>query len=168
MPRPCCRRMIDRMPGCRLFKPAGTPTSALEEVILSVDELEALRLADYEGLYQESAAARMNVSRQTFGRIIQSARRKVASALVEAKALRIEGGTFEMPDQRTFTCLDCNHAWSVSWCTGRPPLCPSCGGVNLHRTDGNGGAGRGHGQRRRCLRGRHGRSAGIGQGTENN
>jgi len=148
-----------------MFKPAGTPSSELEVVVLTVDELEALRLADLEGLYQESAAARMNVSRQTFGRIIQSARSKVASVLVDVKALRIEGGTFEMPDQRTFTCLDCNHAWPVAWGTGRPPACPSCGGVNLRRTDENGGAG--HGQRRACLRQRRGRRAGIGQETEN-
>lgn len=59
---------------------------------MTLDELEALRLADLDGLYQETAAARMGVSRQTFGNIIERAHRKVADALVNAKALRIEGG----------------------------------------------------------------------------
>jgi uncharacterized protein len=65
----------------------------LEEVYLSLDELEALRLADYEGLYHEEAAEKMTISRQTFGRILGGARRKLAEALVEGKALRIETKT---------------------------------------------------------------------------
>jgi len=64
--------------------------SELEEVEVSMDEIEALRLADYEGLYHESAAARMEISRQTFGRILCQARRKVAECLVKGKALKIE------------------------------------------------------------------------------
>jgi predicted DNA-binding protein (UPF0251 family)/predicted Fe-Mo cluster-binding NifX family protein len=75
-----------------LYKPAGVQAQDLEEVSLGLDELEALRLADYEGLYQEAAALRMGVSRQTFGRIVEAARRKTAAALVEGKALRIGGG----------------------------------------------------------------------------
>ena len=65
-----------------------------------MDELEALRLADLESLYQEQAAGRMKVSRQTFGRIVESARRKVAEALVEGKALRIDGGAYEVKRER--------------------------------------------------------------------
>lgn len=64
--------------------------SELEEVVLAADELEAVRLADLGGLYQEEAAARMGVSRQTFGNIINRAHRKIAEALVRSKALRIE------------------------------------------------------------------------------
>ena len=64
-----------------------------------MDEFEAIRLADLEGLYQEQAAERMNVSRQTFGRIVEAARRKVAQALFDGLALRIEGGEVEMPDE---------------------------------------------------------------------
>ncbi len=165
MPRPCCRRMIGRMPGCRLFKPAGESVSKLDEVVLSLDELEALRLADHEGLYHESAAARMNVSRQTFGRIIESARRKVASALIEARALRIEGGTVEMNGLRTFTCPGCNHSWSVPHGTGRPSACPSCGGANIHRSGEKGRTGAGMG---RCCRGRHGHRAQAGDNGQQN
>jgi len=64
----------------------------LKEVNLTLDELEALRLADFDGLYQEEAAAKMNVSRQTFGNIIKSAHKKIAGALLQGKALKIEGG----------------------------------------------------------------------------
>lgn len=94
------------MPETNYFKPRGIPLSLLEEVILTVDEFEAIRLADLEGFYQEQAAEKMNVSRQTFGRIIESAHRKVAEALVRGKALKIEGGEFEMAAMRKFKCYD--------------------------------------------------------------
>jgi len=68
----------------------------LDQVALTVDEFEAIRLADLEGLYQEEAARRMNVSRQTFGRILEAAHRKVADVLVHGKALSIEGGPIEV------------------------------------------------------------------------
>ncbi len=71
----------------------------LEQVALTIDEFEALRLADLEGLYQEQAAEQMNVSRQTFGRILEVAHKKVADALVHGKALSIEGGSFEVPPE---------------------------------------------------------------------
>jgi predicted DNA-binding protein (UPF0251 family)/predicted Fe-Mo cluster-binding NifX family protein len=74
------------------MKPAGIPACELEEVILGLDEAEALRLADLQGLYQEAAARSMGVSRQTFGRIVESARRKVADAILNGKALRLDGG----------------------------------------------------------------------------
>jgi predicted DNA-binding protein (UPF0251 family) len=78
------------------YKPRGVPLRALEQVALTVDELEAIRLADLEGLYQEEAARRMNVSRQTFGRVLDAAHAKVAEALVNGKALSIEGGPVEV------------------------------------------------------------------------
>ena len=77
-------------PNALYFKPRGIPLVQLEEVCLSLDELEAVRLADYEGLYHEQAAERMTISRPTFGRILGGARRKLAEALLEGKALRIE------------------------------------------------------------------------------
>lgn len=78
------------------FKPRAVPLSVLEEVTLSVEELEALRLAHMEGLYQQVAAERMGVSRATFGRVLDGAHRKVTKALVEGCALRIEGGSFRL------------------------------------------------------------------------
>ena len=92
MPRPCCLRHIGCKPVAGLFKPAGIPACALEQVTLTLDEVEALRLADLNGLYQEQAAKQMKISRPTFSRIIEEARRKVADALIHGKALRLEGG----------------------------------------------------------------------------
>jgi uncharacterized protein len=92
MPRPKCCRHVCGMPDKNYFKPRGIPISQLEEVVLSLDEYEAIRLADYEQLYQEAAAARMNISRQTFGRIIEAAHKKIADVLINGKALKIAGG----------------------------------------------------------------------------
>lgn len=96
MPRPCNCRRICCVPSVNYYKPRGIPLSALEHVNLTYDEYEAIRLADLEGLYQEKAAQRMNISRQTFGRIIESAHRKIADALVNGKALSIGGGTVKI------------------------------------------------------------------------
>jgi len=96
MPRPRQCRRVAQLPQATYYKPRGVPMRMLQQVALTVDELEALRLADLEGLYQEEAAGRMNVSRQTFGRIVEAARKKVADALVNGKALSIEGGPVEI------------------------------------------------------------------------
>lgn len=160
-----CRR-IEAVPNCTLFKPAGIPARSVAEIILTVDEFEALRLADHQGLYQEQAAGEMNVSRQTFGRIVESARKKVAQALVEGCVLRIEGGKIEMPEVRVFECAECGHAWEVPFGTGRPPGCPTCQSDDFHRAEeressppGEDGGG---GRRRRHGKGGHGRG-GRGQ-----
>lgn len=94
MPRPCKCRRIAGIPKASYFKPRGVPLCDLEEVPLSVDGLEAIRLADLEGLTMEEAALRMDVSRHTFGRILKKARRCVARALIHGHALRVEGGHF--------------------------------------------------------------------------
>jgi uncharacterized protein len=92
MPRPCCPRRVSCAPAACYFKPLGIPLRELEEVVLALDELEALRLADGEGRYHEAAAKQMKISRATFGRILESARRKVAQALLRGQALRIDSG----------------------------------------------------------------------------
>jgi uncharacterized protein len=88
---PQCRR-VEGHPPAAFLKPAGIPTRFLDQAVMTLDEFEALRLADHLGLDQEQAAGRMEVSRPTFGRILESAHRKVADVLVNGKALRIEGG----------------------------------------------------------------------------
>ena len=93
--RPKSCRRVGGVPDATYFKPRGVPLSELEEVNLTMDEFEAIRLADHEGLYQEEAAVRMNVSRPTFGRILDSAHGKIADALVNGKALHIGGGRVE-------------------------------------------------------------------------
>jgi predicted DNA-binding protein (UPF0251 family) len=90
MARPKKLRCIKCSPDSNYFKPRGISLAGLEEVSISMDELETLRLADYEGLYHEDAALRMKISRQTFGRILQEAHRKVAECLLKGKALKIE------------------------------------------------------------------------------
>ncbi|MDA8411863.1 MAG: DUF134 domain-containing protein [Treponema sp.] len=99
MPRPINERKIRIGIAPRVMKPSGIPAKDLNHVILGFDEAEAIRLADLEGLYQEAAARSMGVSRQTFGRIIETARRKVADALLNGKALRIEGGEISIKKQ---------------------------------------------------------------------
>jgi uncharacterized protein len=93
MPRPCRCRRIRCKPDTNYFKPRGIPLGMLEEINLALDELEAVRLADLKEMYQEDAAKKMGISRQTFGNIINSAHKKIADALLNAKALKIEGGT---------------------------------------------------------------------------
>jgi len=88
--RPKKYRCVGCVPNACYFKPKGIPMVELDEVALSLDELEALRLADSEGRYHEDAAREMKISRATFGRIVKEARRKVAEALTKGKALRIE------------------------------------------------------------------------------
>ena len=99
MPRPVTERRLCAEIHSRTFKPAGVPCRNLDEVILECAEAESIRLADFEGLYQEAAARRMNVSRPTFGRIIESARRKVADAILNGKILRIEGGEISIQQE---------------------------------------------------------------------
>jgi len=133
MARPKCCRRVAGEPACAIFKPAGMPMSVLDEVILSMDEFEAIRLADFDGLYHDKAAEQMNVSRQTFGRIIEAARHKVAQVLIKGLALRIEGGEIEMAEVRKFKCYACQHTWEIPYGTGRPGGCPSCQSANVHR-----------------------------------
>lgn len=97
MSRTCCPRRVRHLPGVMYFKPAGVPLRMLEELALSLDEVEALRLADLQALHQKPAAEQMGISRATFGRIVENARRKVADALVNGKALRMGGGTILFP-----------------------------------------------------------------------
>ncbi len=99
MTRPKSLRSIENIPEIKWFKPAGIKMRALEEVSLTFDEIEAIRLADLEGLYQEQVAEKMNVSRQTIGRILISAHRKIAEALVEGKAIRLEGGQIQFKNR---------------------------------------------------------------------
>ena len=93
MPRPKKTRFVSGYPSITAFVPHGMSISG--EVFMSVEELEAIRLSDFEHLDQETAANMMQVSRHTYGRILTAARSIVAEALVTGKALKIEGGTFE-------------------------------------------------------------------------
>ena len=120
-------RRVDFLPQVTYFKPAGIPLAHLQEVRLSIEEAESLRLKDIEGLGQEDCAQKMSVSRPTFARILLSARRKMADALLNGKAIRIEGGNYEMSVRR-FRCGN-GHEWEVPFevmIKEPPELCPTC------------------------------------------
>jgi uncharacterized protein len=106
MARPKCCRIIAGKPNQSVFKPAGVPNTELKEIVLDIDEFEAFRLADHEGFYHEAAATEMGVSRQTFGRILEAARRKIASAIVEGCALRIEEGAAKWTSRPGRPCCE--------------------------------------------------------------
>ena len=149
MPRPQKCRRVTFVPDITYFKPAGIPLGALDEIRLSVEEAEAIRLKDLEGLEQEEGADRMNISRPTFQRILASARRKVADALLNGKAIRIEGGRFEMALSR-FKCLN-GHEWEVPFevmISTPPRLCPRCSTPSIEPLlpVGHGWEGRGRGR----------------------
>ncbi|HOV60080.1 MAG TPA: DUF134 domain-containing protein [Candidatus Hydrogenedentes bacterium] len=139
MPRPCRCRTIEYTVSWKRFEPVGTDSPPGNELVLGHDELEAIRLADMEGLYQDEAASRMNISRQTFARVVAMARHKVARALVEGKPLRVEGGVVEVQTMRKFQCAQCNHAWEIPHGSGRPTACPACGSGAFHRHPGDRG-----------------------------
>jgi len=146
MSRPLKCRRVEFLPDVTFFKPAGVPLRDLEEVSMSVEEAEAVRLKDLEGLEQEQGAEKMNVSRPTFQRILASARQKIADALLNGKAIKIEGGNFEMTWRR-FRCHS-GHEWELETPVSVPPeLCPTCRlpDVQPVQTAGAGQAFRGRG-----------------------
>lgn len=96
MPRPPKFRRVEFLPQVTVFKPTGVPLRELEEEVLAVEELEAIRLKDLLGLEQEECAERMKISRPTFQRVLVSARQKIARALVEGRAIRVEGGNYKI------------------------------------------------------------------------
>ena len=127
MSRPVKFRRVASMPEVAYFKPSGVPHHLLGSLRLSVEEAEAIRLKDLDGLEQEQCAERMNISRTTFQRVLHSARQKVADALLNGKTIKIEGGNFEMATHR-FRCIE-GHEWNVPFEiveTEPPQSCPAC------------------------------------------
>jgi predicted DNA-binding protein (UPF0251 family) len=96
MPRPRRRRRIQSIPDTTYFKPAGIRLRDLKETVLTFEELESIRLRDYQGLSQIQSAKKMDVSQPTFQRMYESARKKIADALIRGNAIKIEGGTYRI------------------------------------------------------------------------
>ena len=96
MVRPRRLRKVCFCPSVNYFKPAGVPMQTLAETVLSTEELEAVRLIDFEEKSQDEVSKKMNVSQPTFSRILKSARKKISDALVNGKAIKVSGGNFEM------------------------------------------------------------------------
>jgi predicted DNA-binding protein (UPF0251 family) len=126
-------RYVSQLPSVSLFRPIGIAANVLQSVCLLVEEVEAIRLKDLKGLEQEECAKKMRVSRATFHHILESARKKLAQALINGKAIEIEGGNFGLP-QTHFKCKKDGHEWSVPFdvLANRIPLiCPICFGNNI-------------------------------------
>ena len=150
-------RRVGFIPQVTYFRPPEVPLARLQEVHLSVEEAEAIRLNDLEELGQEECAQRMNVSRTTFSRVLGSARQKMADALLNGKAIRIDGGNFEMAVRR-FRCLN-GHEWDVPFetmITAPPQSCPTCHTASIMPLQPS-GLGWGRGGRGRRRRGGYGR-----------
>lgn len=134
MVRPQKDRIVKYNPNVTYFKPRGIPMIGLEEVVLTVDEREAIRLADLQGFSHEEAGVEMGVSRATFGRIVKRARKILADALINGKAIRVEGGNFRMiQERRIFSCQSCENRWEEPPGTGHPGVCPACHEDEIYR-----------------------------------
>ena len=138
--RPINDRQVECIPPVAQFKPVGTPLFAVDEIVVTVEEMEAIRWADIEGMDQGPAAERMGISRPTFHRVLTKAHTKIAEFLWQGKSLRIEGGNYRMKKcsgVRTFSCNNCSHTWDVPHGEGGrgcQMICPQCGAQAAART----------------------------------
>jgi len=131
MARPTKWRKIENVPAIAYFVPSEKAMAEVPENILKLEELEAVRLKDLEGLEQSECAERMEVSRPTFQRILLSAREKIADSLINGKTIHIEGGNFTQ-NICPVRCMDCGHEWRESFenigAAGEGNYtCPVCG-----------------------------------------
>ena len=125
MPRPVKYRSVERLPQYTYFIPVGRKKCEIKDVVIKVEELEAMRLKDIEKLNQEECAERMHVSRQTFQNIIDSAREKTALALTQGNSIRINGGNYR-PVFCKFKCFNCGNIYEIKKEEDKY-VCPSCG-----------------------------------------
>ena len=130
MSRPPKWRKVEFIPNIQYFVPFDVQTNNIEENILRIEEVEAIRLKDLEGLEQEECAEKMEVSRQTFQRILNTAREKIADSIINGKAIRIEGGNFTR-NICPIHCLDCEKEWKESYenfekIINGNYVCPNC------------------------------------------
>lgn len=130
MPRRKRRRTVTKEPPVSVYKPAGIPAKDLDEILITIDEFEAVKLADFEKLSQRDASIIMKVSQPTFNRILSSARSKIAEGLVQGSVLRIEGGRYILADGTgQLECMDCGS--SVDMSSDNKSVCKKCGSTKL-------------------------------------
>ena len=147
MAKPKKERQVQHPPSVVYFKPQGVPMVDLDQIVLNVDEYEAIRLVDYEGHDQEGAAKKLGISRPTCARIIGDAHKKIAEAITLGKAIRIEGGSYVFLKNRT-RCRACGNIWEVNTKTfdDEKISCPRCSSVQC-ADPGKMAGGRGRGRR---------------------
>jgi len=129
------KRRVHLPPGIQNFKPGGIPRKLLKKIIITVDEFEAFRLADYKGLSHLEAAQKMDISRPTFTRLIEKVRHKVSQALVDGMELQVEGGNVEFT-HALYRCLDCGEM-QINLHDVVIGDCPECGSKNIEDMAGN-------------------------------
>jgi len=134
MPRQKKSRNIENPPIYDGYKPIGIPSANLDSISLQLEEYEAIRLADYENLKQEDAAKSMNVSRPTFTRIYNSARKKIAQSFVEGKTLLFKGGNINI-DVQWYKCKDCNEVFKLT--SESKTKCTTCNSSNIENLKEN-------------------------------
>ncbi|MFC1888005.1 DUF134 domain-containing protein [Candidatus Cloacimonadota bacterium] len=144
MSRPKKERSVNRPPLFTAFKPMGVMGTTLEQISLTLDEFEAIRLADYLDMEHSEASEEMQISRSTFTRLIEKARHKISRFIMEGKGLYIEGGNIHFRGN-VIHCQDCGHMFNTN-IEKQTTECPCCGSKNLLDLAG----GFGHGK---CCRG---------------
>jgi len=137
MPRKRCCGQIEEYPICREF--VSSHPGQQEAMKLAMEEMEAVRLKDMNGFDQEECARQMGLTRPTFQRVLISAHRKIATALVEARSIEIEGGYYKMKN-RVFECTECKEVWEVAPCSeggkhGYEIACPKCGSMKKSKLE---------------------------------
>ncbi|HRW62192.1 MAG TPA: DUF134 domain-containing protein [Bacteroidales bacterium] len=140
MPRPQNNRIVHEPPLFTDFKPVGVKGVSLESVLLSLDEFEAFRLADYVGLSHEEAAEEMEISRPTFTRLIEQARKKIADYMINGKFLSIDGGNIHFRNN-IIKCQSCGHMFRTKF-NEEINECPVCQSKNLLNLAGGFGHGK--------------------------
>jgi len=129
------KRRIYQPPNFYNFKPSGIPRNMLKKVTLTIDEYEAIRLADYQGLEHLQASEKMAISRPTFTRLIEKARHKISQAIIDGMELVVEGGNIEFTNTLR-RCRDCGDE-QLSPYTEYNTDCPECGSENVEDTAQN-------------------------------
>ncbi len=122
MGRPRKYRQVKLPPVSQVYSPCGKKSECNREIILTLGEYEAVRLADYESYSHEEGAKYMEVSRSTFTRMIESAHRKIGTAIVEGRSIIIKGGNYNI-SANLFECQDCGYHYSGGI---HPEQCPEC------------------------------------------
>lgn len=131
MVKPRKKRNVLYPPWTYYFKPHGhKPFEPGDEVIMTIDEYESIRLADHENLKQKEASKKMNISRPTFTRLVGGARKKIADAMVNGKTMKIEGGSYVFLRNR-LVCMSCGNIWD----TDKRKNEHTCSACNSHRID---------------------------------
>jgi len=140
MSRPEKKRIVFEPPVFTEFKPVGIANKLLERVDLTLDEYEAFRLTDYLGMSHEEAAEEMEISRSTFTRLIEKARKKIAELIVNGKSLAIEGGNIHFRNN-IFRCFNCGYMFKTN-ISNSFIECPNCHSKNLINLAGGFGHGK--------------------------